>query len=195
MRTPLEVRRTRFRRPQRNALSIDKSMRKKNIMNSRVMANAVVAAVFALAAAQLSAQTGDAAKGKALVASSGCLNCHRIGDTGSRLGPDLSDIGDRRTPERLQRSLVAPDEEVLPENRFVSVVLKDGTTVRGRLLNHDALSVQLIDPKQQLRSIQTKDMRGYTILTQGLMPSFENKLSAQDLADVVAYLSSLKGSQ
>jgi putative heme-binding domain-containing protein len=168
----------------------------KNIAtNSGIMRWSVTAGVLVLAAAQLVAQTGDAAKGKALVASSGCLNCHRIGDTGSRLGPNLSDIGDRRTPDRLQRSIVAPDEEILPENRFVSVVLKDGTTVRGRLLNHDALSVQLIDPKEQLRSFQTADMRGYTILTKGLMPTFENKLSAQEVADVVAYLSSLKGTE
>jgi quinoprotein glucose dehydrogenase len=154
-----------------------------------------MAGVVALAAAQLFGQGGDAAKGKELVASSGCMNCHRIGDTGSRVGPNLTDIGDRRTPERLQRSIVAPDEEVLPENRFVSVVLKDGSTVRGRLLNHDALSVQLIDAKEQLRSFQTSEMRNYTILTKGLMPSFENKLSAQQVADVVAYLSSLKSPQ
>lgn len=161
----------------------------------RMFTRAAWPGVLALAAAQLFAQGGDAAKGKALVASSGCLNCHRIGDTGSRLGPNLSDIGDRRTPERLQRSIVAPDEEVLPENRFVSVTLKDGSTVRGRLLNHDALSVQLIDPKEQLRSFRTSEIRSYKILTSGLMPSFENKLSTQQVADVVAYLSSLKGAE
>jgi len=82
----------------------------------------------------------------------------------------------------------------LPENRFVSVELKDGTTVRGRLLNHDAMSVQLIDAKEQLRSFQTANMRGYTILTKGLMPSFQSKLSAQQVADIVAYLGSLKAS-
>jgi len=109
------------------------------------------------------------------------------------MGPNLSDIGDRRTAERLQRSIVAPDEEVLPENRFVSVALKDGTTVRGRLLNHDALSVQLIDAKEQLRSFQTSAMSGYTILVKGLMPSFAEKLSVPQVADVVAYLLSLKG--
>jgi len=156
------------------------------------MRQAGVAGVVALAAAQLWGQSGDAAKGKDLVTSSGCLNCHRIGDTGSRLGPNLSGIGGRRTGERLQRSIVAPDEEVLPENRFVSVALKDGSTVRGRLLNHDAVSVQLIDAKEQLRSFQTSEMRGYTILTKGLMPSFESKLSSQQVADIVAYLSSLK---
>jgi quinoprotein glucose dehydrogenase len=154
---------------------------------------AASAGVLALAAAQLLAQSGDVAKGKELIASSGCLNCHRIGDAGSRMGPNLSDIGDRRTPERLKSSLIAPDEEVLPENRFVSVALKDGTTVKGRLLNHDAMSVQLIDAKEQLRSFQTANISGYTILVKGLMPSFESKLSAPQIADIVAYLSSLKG--
>jgi putative heme-binding domain-containing protein len=159
------------------------------------MTRVTMVGVVVLAAARLFGQTGDAAKGKELVASSGCLNCHRIGETGSRMGPNLTDIGDRRTPDRLQRSIVAPDEEVLPENRFVSVVLKDGSTVRGRLLNHDALSVQLIDAKEQLRSFQTSEMRNYTILVKALMPSFEGKLSAQQVADVVSYLSSLKPPQ
>jgi quinoprotein glucose dehydrogenase len=168
---------------------------KKIATASRMVMISAAAGVLAWSPIPLLAQAGDAARGKTLVASSGCLNCHRIGDTGSRLGPNLSDIGDRRTPDRLQSSLLAPDEEVLPENRFVSVVLKDGSTVRGRLLNHDALSVQMIDPKEQLRSFQTAGIRGYTILTKGLMPSFENKLSSQQLADVVAYLSSLKGTE
>ena len=163
--------------------------------NSFIMLQSAMAALLALAAPQLFGQTGDAVKGKELVASSGCMNCHRIGDSGSRVGPNLSDIGDRRTPDRLQRSIVAPDEEVLPENRFVSVVLKNGTTVRGRILNHDAISVQLIDAKEQLRSFQTSEMQSYTILTKGLMPSFESKLSAQQVADIVAYLGSLKASE
>jgi len=164
-------------------------------MNFRMVTLAGVAGLVAMAAAPLFAQSGDGAKGKELVSSTGCLNCHRIGDTGSRMGPNLSDIGDRRTPERLQSAIVTPDEEVLPENRFVSVELKDGTTVRGRLLNHDAMSVQLIDAKEQLRSFQTANIRGYTILTKGLMPSFQGKLSAQQISDIVAYLGSLKGSQ
>src|SRR5438105_3969693 len=71
---------------------------------------------------------GDASRGKALVESSGCFDCHRIGDRGSRLGPNLSDIGSRRTPVRLRQALVAPDEEVLSENRFVRFVTKDGAT-------------------------------------------------------------------
>jgi len=169
----------------------NQSMRQ-SLVSCRIGAWATSACVLALAAAPLFAQGGDAAKGAALVESSGCRNCHRIDDKGSRMGPNLTGIGDKRTAPQLQRSIVAPDEEVLPENRFVSVTLKDGTTVKGRLLNHDAISVQLIDSKEQLRSFQTSAIRGYTILLKGLMPSFASKLSDQQVSDIVAYLSSLK---
>jgi putative heme-binding domain-containing protein len=136
---------------------------------------------------------GDAARGKALVSSSGCFDCHRIGDRGSRLGPDLSDIGVRRTPDRLEQALVAPDQEVLPESRFVRFVTKDGAAVTGRLLNQDAISVQLITAKDELKSYLRDGLRDYAIVDKGLMPSVQGKLSPQEVADVVSYLWSLKG--
>jgi putative heme-binding domain-containing protein len=145
------------------------------------------------AAGQGDTPAGDAARGKALVESSACFDCHRIGDRGSRLGPDLSDIGSRRTPVRLQQALVAPDEEVIPDNRFVRLVTKDGTTITGRLLNQDAMSVQLINPKEELKSYLRTNLREYTIVDKGLMPSVQGKLTTEQVADIVAYLSSLKG--
>lgn len=144
--------------------------------------------------ALLARQTvGDDSRGKALVESSGCFDCHRIGDRGSRLGPNLSDIGSRRTPDRLQQALVAPDEEVLPENRFVRLVTKDGGTITGKLLNQDAISVQLINPKEELKTYLRANLREYTILDKGLMPSVQGKLTDQQVADIVTYLRSLKG--
>jgi putative heme-binding domain-containing protein len=137
---------------------------------------------------------GDAERGKALVESSGCLDCHRIDERGSRLGPNLSRIGGRRTPVRLRQALVAPDEEVVPDNRFVRIVTKEGTTVTGKLLNQDAISVQLMNPKEELKTYLRANLREYTIIDKGLMPSVEGKLNAQQVADIVSYLSSLKGS-
>jgi len=144
-------------------------------------------------AQQTAPSGGDAARGKALVESNQCFDCHRIGDRGSRLGPNLSDIGTRRTPERLQQSMVAPDDEVLFENRFVRVVTKDGTTVTGRLLNQDAMSVQMMTPKEELKTYLKTNIREATIVDKGLMPSSQGKLTDQQVADVVAYLSSLDG--
>src|SRR5438128_11712727 len=114
------------------------------LQRTMLAAAAMCALVGGAAGWQTDTPAGDASRGKALVESGGCFDCHRIGDRGSRLGPNLSEIGSRRTPVRLQQALVAPDEEVLPENRFVRVVTKDGGTITGKLLNQDAISVQLI---------------------------------------------------
>jgi putative heme-binding domain-containing protein len=173
----------------------------------RIRASATATCIFVLTTLPLIAQRGagardqarlppgDVANGKVLVESSKCLDCHRIGETGSRLGPDLSDIGARRTPDALQRAIVAPDDEVLPENRFVRLVTKDGTAVVGRLLNQDAFSIQLITKDEQLKSYVKANLREHTILEKGMMPSFDGKLTAQQVADIVNYLASLKGAE
>jgi quinoprotein glucose dehydrogenase len=146
-------------------------------------------------AAQTEVPAGDASRGKALVESNNCFDCHRIDDRGSRVGPNLSDIGSRRTPQRLQQALVAPDEEVLTENRFVRFVTKDGATVSGKLLNQDAMSVQLLTPKEELKTYMRANLRDYTVLDKGLMPSVQGKLTDSQVADIVSYLFSLKGAQ
>ena len=164
------------------------------MLRTTVLSVTVTCCAVVLAHAQ-QAETpgGDASRGKTLVESNSCFDCHRIGDRGSRVGPNLSDIGSRRTPDRLQKSMVAPDEEVLFENRFVRVVTKDGTAITGRLLNQDAMSVQMMTPKEELKTYLRTNIRESTIVDKGLMPSSQGKLTDQQVADVVAYLSSLKG--
>jgi putative heme-binding domain-containing protein len=137
--------------------------------------------------------SGDQARGKVLVESNKCFDCHRIDQRGSRVGPDLTDIGSRREPERLQQALLDPDAEVLFENRYVRFVTKDGATVTGRLLNQDALSVQLLTAKEELKTYMRVGLRDYTIVDKGLMPSVRENLTDQQVADIVSYLSSLKG--
>jgi len=138
---------------------------------------------------------GDAARGRALFESSRCADCHRIGETGSRLGPDLSDIGGRRLPDALHRAIVAPDAEVLPQDRFLRLVTNDRASRNVRLLKQDPFSIQLINAEQQLKSYLKSNLREYTIVEKGLMPSFEGKLTREQIADIVSYLASLKGAE
>jgi putative heme-binding domain-containing protein len=141
--------------------------------------------------APLSAE--EISKATRLIQQNGCLSCHRLGEAGSYVGPDLDGVGAHRTPEQLQASLQSPKKEVLPENRAVRLVSSDGKTVTGRLLNQDGFSVQLIDSSGQLRSFARSGLREFTIVTTNPMPSYADKLSAQDLNDLVRYLSTLKG--
>jgi len=131
--------------------------------------------------------------GRALFESSGCLNCHRVQGKGSRVGPDLSDIGALRMPQEIERSIVDPSAEILAENRYVRAVTRDGATITGRILNEDTFSLQLIDSHEKLISLSKANLREFSFLKQSPMPSFRGKLNAQDLADLVGYLSSLKG--
>jgi len=146
------------------------------------------------AAQAMSLPPGDAARGKALYDGKGqCDSCHRIAGKGSRLGPDLTEIGAVRSPEQLQESLLKPNAEVIPENRFFTVVTRDGKTITGRLMNQDTFYVQLMDQKEQLRTFDKAHLKSYSFVKDSPMPSYQGKLSDQELADVIAYLCTLKG--
>jgi mono/diheme cytochrome c family protein len=162
---------------------------------------------------------GDAARGRALFEGKGeCLGCHRVRDKGSRFGPDLTDIGSRagtsvsrgaaaspfapippdigpvaRAQVELTRALVDPAADILPQNRTVRLVTLSGETTTARLLNQDTFSLQVIDTTERVRSIPKADLREFTFIKSSPMPSYRDKFSSQEIADVIAYLISLKG--
>ena len=134
---------------------------------------------------------GNAARGQAIFEGTGaCTGCHRVNGIGSRTGPDLSRAGQRRAAE-LERALLDPAADVQPANRTYRVVTRDGTTLTGRLLNHDTFTVQMIDSKEQLRSFVKADLREHGF-AETTMPSSRGRLTAQEIADVVAYLTTLR---
>jgi mono/diheme cytochrome c family protein len=166
----------------------------------------------AIAAADMPA-LGDAGRGKQVFESKGnCLSCHRVGNTGSRVGPDLSSIGLPRPPifrfvgvgapppapspaavvQQLQRDLLDPDAEISPANRMFRAVQKDGSIVTGRLLNLDQFTVQLLDSKERLVSLQRSELREFGPM-KSAMPSYRDKLTPQEISDLLAYLFALKG--
>jgi cytochrome c oxidase cbb3-type subunit III len=158
-------------------------------------AESIVAYLRSLATAGRSTLTGgDAARGKGIFEGRGaCLSCHTVKGSGSHTGPDLTDIGLLRRTAQLEKSIVDPGAETLPENRMVHVVTKSGNEITGKLLNVDTLSIQLLDPQDHLRYFAKSDLREYSLIAKSSMPSYKGKLTEAELADVISYLSSLKG--
>ena len=139
-------------------------------------------------------KAGDVARGRAIFEGKGtCISCHRVGRTGSRVAPNLSDIGAQRSPGSLQRSLLDPTSQMMPINRPVRLVKKDGAVINGRRLNEDTYSIQVMDDKERLHSILKADLREFTISKTSPMPSYKGTLSSEEIADVIGYLLSLKG--
>ena len=137
---------------------------------------------------------GDAARGHALFAGAGnCVSCHAVNGKGPHVAPDLGDIGTLRTADLLHKTLLDPAGTMLPVNRSVHAVTKDGKVINGRRLNEDTYTVQLIDDQDRLVSLAKADLREFTVLKTTPMPSYKDKFSAQELADLEAYLLSLKG--
>lgn len=69
--------------------------------------------------------------------------------------------------------------------------MKDGKTISGKLLSVDTFNVQIFDSTEKLANINKENVR--EMMMTSPMPSYRDKLSTQELADVIAYLMSLKG--
>ena len=137
--------------------------------------------------------SGDASRGRLLFQDKGgCLECHRVRGLGSRSGPDLSDIGVARAPAVLERSVRDPTSALLPINRPVRIVMRDGRTILGRRLNEDTHTVQVIDEHERLVSVMKKDVRSFDAARESAMPAYAAKLTDNEIADVVAYLLTLR---
>jgi cytochrome c1 len=81
---------------------------------------------------------------------------------------------------------------MLPINRPVRLVMKDGKTIRGRRLNEDTYTVQIIDDQERLRSIAKADVRTLEADPTSPMPAYAGRLTDEEIADVIAYLLTLR---
>jgi putative heme-binding domain-containing protein len=137
---------------------------------------------------------GDARSGRVIFeGKGGCANCHRVNGKGSHVALDLSDIGSIRTPAYLEDALLDPRSTDVPQHRFIRAVTRNGAVITGRRMNEDTLTVQIIDSKERLLSLAKADLKEYTVEKEPLMPSFRDKLTDAERADLIAYLASLKG--
>jgi cytochrome c oxidase cbb3-type subunit III len=136
---------------------------------------------------------GDAERGKELFDGKGaCASCHRTGPAGPLTAPPLNDIGLARTPAALERSIREPTSAMMPINRPVRIVMLDGSAVSGRRLNEDTATVQLIDDKERLHSITKRDIRSMDVATVSPMPAYADRLTDEEISDLVGYLLTLR---
>ena len=139
-------------------------------------------------------KAGNVVRGRTVFEGKGaCTKCHRIGRLGSHVAPNLTDIGSVRSAGSLQRWLLEPTSQILPINRPVRLVTKDGTVINGRRLNEDTYSIQVMDDRERLHSLRKDDLREFTIAKTSPMPSFKDTLTSEELSDLLGYLLSLKG--
>lgn len=136
---------------------------------------------------------GNPTEGKSIFDGPGkCLSCHRAGASGSVVGPNLSNIGAQLPPDRLRQWVLNPPQKAEPQNLLYEIVTRGGKTVRGKLLNQDPFSLQMLDSSGQLVTFSRSLVKEAHFVDPPAMPSYQGKLTSARIDDLVAYLASLR---
>jgi cytochrome c oxidase cbb3-type subunit III len=169
---------------------------------------ALVAYLRSVSAGAKTPVNGDIAQGERFFFGKGaCAQCHMVKGRGGLLGPDLTRIGAARSVAYLTESIREPDKDLSlatsdPNNHYgipaeydtVTAVTRDGERVIGVAKNEDAFSLQLLGQDEKLHLFLKKDLREVIHDRRSLMPAYsESRLSNQELQNLLAYLTSLRG--
>ena len=144
---------------------------------------------------------GDAKHGRELFyGSAACGTCHMFRGKGGRLGPDLTGAGTSRSTEYLTESLRNPNrrlaqgiieamKEFSEEYETVNLVTSDGMKYQGTLLNEDSFTIQFIDTREEVHSLDKSAVKSMQKSRDSLMPAYDEKiLPEKDLQDLLAFL-------
>jgi len=150
---------------------------------------------------------GNVESGRKLFFGEGyCSRCHMVEGRGGRLGPDLTRVGTSRPPKYLAESIRDPDADITerylaidfgtaaPSYELVTVTTKQGASYSGVILNEDSFSVQFLDDNENIHAWMRNELKGIVHEGRSPMPKYgREQISDQQLGDLVAYLSSLRG--
>jgi putative heme-binding domain-containing protein len=139
---------------------------------------------------------GDPARGRRVFADitgAGCIRCHKVGNEGGSVGPDLSDIGGKLGREHLIESVLEPSRQIVEGYRPTLIATGDGRVLTGLVQGETADALTLWDARAQSQvvaksSIEERRYADISIMPEGLTTG----LSREQFADLIAYLESLR---
>jgi putative heme-binding domain-containing protein len=138
---------------------------------------------------------GDASRGEKLFWSPAvnCGSCHKIGERGTAIGPDLSAIGKLRSREDLLESILEPSRRIEPKYAAYLAQTADGRSFTGLLVKRSEQEVVLRDGQNKEIILASKNVEMLQPARLSLMPDGQMAgLTAQEAADLLEYLASRK---
>ena len=134
---------------------------------------------------------GNAARGEKLFWSKAlnCGSCHKIGEQGIAVGPELTLIGKQRSREELLESMLLPSRKIDPKFSSFTVRTADGKTLTGLVVKRDSRALVLRDAQNKETIIASEDVEELRPSPISLMPDGQlGGLTAQEAADILDYL-------
>lgn len=141
---------------------------------------------------------GDAARGAKIFAAAktACLSCHRVGEVGGQVGPELTATLRERRPDQIVEGLLWPKREVRPEYKAINVVTVEGRVLSGYRVSGDDKAFELREAATGVVHRLSEDdvdevVEVGTLMPEGLVAS----LSPSQQADLIRFLDSLRTAQ
>ncbi len=142
-------------------------------------------------------QNGDALEGQRLfndLHGLACISCHRVGNTGISIGPDLSSVGSQFSRHELSESILFPSKAVREGYQAVEIETKDDESFSGLTKGETATEVLLLDRTGNLQRIPKDKVASRRNSEFSLMPEgLQSALTLDQFAGLISYLESLKG--
>ena len=124
---------------------------------------------------------------------SGCSKCHRLGDQGTAIGPDLTGAGKRFPKIHIIESILEPSRAIGPAFRNLSVRLKDGQELTGVRVAETESTLTLGDAQGHTHALRKDQIAELQILELSIMPEgLESGLTDAEFVDLVAFLAEQK---
>ena len=145
---------------------------------------------------QILALNGDAVRGRQVffeTAGVQCKNCHQIQNEGKELGPDLTTIGKKNDRVQLLESILEPSKRIDPKYVTYLVETESGQLFTGLLVKKDETEVVLRDAQNKQIVVPADQIEQLVPQRESIMPELLLRdMTAQQVADLLEYLSSLK---
>ncbi len=157
---------------------------------------AKLAAQDALASYRDCISGGDAKVGERLFMTKtelSCVRCHKVGDTGGDVGPPLHEIGKTKDQRYLLESIVAPDAKLAQNYETIVVLTDDEQIYTGILREENDKLLKLMTAEGRIVSIETSRIAARRKGKSSMPEDTLKFMTRRELRDIVAYLSSLKG--
>jgi putative heme-binding domain-containing protein len=130
---------------------------------------------------------GDAGRGRAIFATA-CITCHKTGETGGEVGPDLKSVANH-PPEKLLANILDPSADVQPGYYAYQCELTDGSEFYGLITAETGNSFTLKTADARSRVVLRANIRSLRSANTSLMPDgLEAGLTSQDLADLIQFV-------
>jgi len=123
-----------------------------------------------------------------------CASCHRLGNTGHAIGPDLASSA-TRDPQTLLSHILDPNRYLLPRYETYVLVDTNGRSHSGMITGQTATSVTLKQQENRTETILRGTIDELVATGRSLMPDgFEKKISKQEMAALISFLQSSESS-